>query len=336
MASNGNTDFTDGGASFSTITVTIAAPNTIVLDQDNTIFNNISCFGAEDGSIEVAVTGGTEYEYKLDFYDDWQDLIGNSISITSGGVYDLYIRDKNTTCEASPMLDIVIEESEQITITPTVQDVSTNGGNDGAITISVAGGLPEMDPNENYIFRWEGLEPNNTSFISNTQNITGLIAGRYEITVLDSNGCSSTPLEIEITEPGPLSIDNITIVNQMSCAAANDAVITADITGTSPVTFDWYRNGSLYAQTIDDNTIENLPPGDYQLFLNDGSVPNALESAIVTIDVIEVISVDITATGTCANSTEGSIIISNPQGGTPGYTYSIDGTNFQPQGPLIF
>ncbi|PKA98001.1 putative secreted protein (Por secretion system target) [Flavobacteriaceae bacterium MAR_2009_75] len=328
VASNGNTDFSD----VSSTTIPIDAPNNIVLDLNNTTVNNISCFGAQDGSIEVAVTGGTEYQYKLDFYDDWQDLTGNSILINNGGVYDLYIRDKNTTCEANPMLDIVVEEPEQITITPTVQDVSTNGGNDGAITISVSGGLPEIDTDKNYTFSWEGKGPNNTSFSSSSQNIGGLIEGRYEITVSDDNGCSSIPLEIEITQPGPLSINSITVVNQMSCVAANDAIITADVEGTSPVTFDWYRDGSLFVQTIDVNTIENLPPGEYQLFLNDGSAPNALESAIVTIDDINAITANIVATGTCPNANEGSIVINNIQGGTPGYSYSIDGNNFQPSG----
>ncbi|MFC4095531.1 T9SS type A sorting domain-containing protein [Euzebyella saccharophila] len=328
-------DFDIEGAYSEAADIEVPQPTSIEIMEVSP--TNASCFGADDGSLEISVSGATEYDYSLNGGLNWTALTGTTITNLGSGFYEVIIRKRNTPiCVSPPSSQVEIVEPTEIIINPTVQDVSTNGGNDGAITISVAGGLPEIDANENYIFSWVGLGPNNTSFSSNTQNITGLIAGRYEITVSDSNGCSSTPLEIEITEPGPLSINNITIVSQMNCPAANDAIITADVTGTSPVTFDWYRDGSLYAQTIDDNTIENLPPGDYQLFLNDGSVPNALESAIVTIDAIEVISVDITATGTCANSTEGSIIISNPQGGTPGYAYSIDGTNFQPSGNFSF
>ncbi|WP_209401668.1 T9SS type A sorting domain-containing protein [Pseudozobellia sp. WGM2] len=328
--SNGG-DFETEGAYSEAAEIIVPQSNSIeILEISPT---NASCFEANDGSLEISASGASEYDYSLNGGLSWEPLIDHIISNLDSGFYEVILRNRNSPiCLSSPSAQEEIKEPEEITITPTVQDVSTNGGNDGAITISVSGGLPEIDTDKNYTFSWEGKGPNNTSFSSSSQNIGGLIEGRYEITVSDDNGCSSIPLEIEITQPGPLSINSITVVNQMSCVAANDAIITADVVGTSPVTFDWYRDGSLFVQTIDVNTIENLPPGEYQLFLNDGSVPNALESAIVTIDNINAITANIVATGTCPNTNEGSIVINNIQGGTPGYSYSIDGNNFQPSG----
>lgn len=55
-------------------------------------------------------------------------------------------------------------------------DVSCNGGNDGALTISVNGGVAP------YVYAWSASG-------SGTSGV-GLIAGNYMVTVTDANGCS--------------------------------------------------------------------------------------------------------------------------------------------------
>ncbi|WP_072986893.1 T9SS type A sorting domain-containing protein [Pseudozobellia thermophila] len=342
VASDGFTDFDDASGYVST-SIELEAPIAVVVDQENTTITPISCYGAQDGSIVVSASGATNYEYKLDAYDDWQHLVNFTIPIATGGVYDLYLRDKDTQCEAPPLLDsFLVEEPSEIIVsenTDAHMNVSSNGGNDGSIVINVSGGLPEIDPNEEYTFNWVGTGPNNTSFSSTDQNISGLIAGFYEVTVSDANSCTSATLSIEITEPGPLAINNVEIQNQISCSDSNDGSITADVTGNAPITFEWWRNGSLYEIRVDENTISNLPPGSYQLFLNDGTVPTPLESAIIELVAPSTLTADVASSSTCSGMDRGTISISNVTGGTPGafqdYTYSIDNGNSFQNSPLF-
>ncbi|MDO6808355.1 T9SS type A sorting domain-containing protein [Zobellia galactanivorans] len=342
VASDGFTDFDDASGYVST-SIELEAPVAVVIDQGNTSITPISCFGAQDGSILVAVSGATNYEYKLDAYDDWQDLVNFTIPIATGGVYDLYLRDKDTQCEATPLLDsFLVEEPSEIIVsenTDAHMNVSSNGGNDGSIVINVSGGLPEIDPNEEYTFNWIGTGPNNTSFSSNTQNISGLTAGFYEVTVSDANSCTSATLSIEITEPGPLAINNVEIENQITCSASNDGSIRADVIGNTPITFEWWRNGSLYDVLVDQNTISDLPPGEYQLFLKDPSVPTPLESTIIELVAPSTLMADVASSSTCSGIDRGTISISNVTGGTPGalqdYTYSIDNGNSFQNSPLF-
>ncbi|WP_175609837.1 T9SS type A sorting domain-containing protein [Zobellia uliginosa] len=342
VASDGFTDFNDASGYVST-SIELEAPVAVVIDQENTSITPISCYGAQDGSIVVSASGATNYEYKLDAYDDWQDLVNFTIPIATGGVYDLYLRDKDTQCEAPPLLDsFLVEEPSEIIVsenTDAHMNVSSNGGNDGSIVIHVSGGLPEIDPNEEYTFNWVGTGPNNTSFSSTNQNISGLTAGFYEVTVSDANSCTSSTLSIEITEPGPLAINNVEIQKQISCSASNDGSIRADVIGNTPITFEWWRNGSLYDVLVDENTISDLPPGEYQLFLKDASVPTPLESTIIELVAPSTLMADVASSSTCYDIDRGTISISNVTGGTPGalqdYTYSIDNGNSFQNSPLF-
>ena len=75
-------------------------------------------------------------------------------------------------------------------------------GNDGAITLSVSGGTPD------YGFNWSGPD----GFNSTDQNISGLIAGTYSVTVTDANGCTATTsVTLNYLNPNPVpptSIDH--------------------------------------------------------------------------------------------------------------------------------
>ena len=55
-------------------------------------------------------------------------------------------------------------------------DISCNGGADGSVDITVSGGTPP------YTFLW--------STGSTTEDITGLLAGNYSVTIRDAAGCS--------------------------------------------------------------------------------------------------------------------------------------------------
>ena len=59
-------------------------------------------------------------------------------------------------------------------------------GNDGAINITISGGMPA------YTYSWTGPG----GFSSNSQNINGLVGGLYSVTITDLNGCTITITDI--------------------------------------------------------------------------------------------------------------------------------------------
>ncbi|NDJ00212.1 hypothetical protein GWA97_14135, partial [Flavobacterium sp. LaA7.5] len=65
-------------------------------------------------------------------------------------------------------------------------NVSCNAGSNGAVDLTVTGGTAP------YTYLW------NTT--ATTQDLSGLTAGTYEVTVTDANGCTATA-SVTVTQP---------------------------------------------------------------------------------------------------------------------------------------
>ncbi|HCO82891.1 MAG TPA: hypothetical protein DIT95_05085, partial [Arenibacter sp.] len=323
VASTGFTDFNDPSGYDST-TITLNIPEEVIINSATQ--NNISCFGAQDGSIAIIASGGLSYEYKLDFFDTWKPLNNGLIPITNGGFYDVYLRNQNN-CEADPIMGVLVTEPDELTVTSTSENAITNGGNEGGITLNILGGTPFSAPAEPYAISWnKDGQPFTPPTGSTSSNLIDLEAGEYTAQISDANGCSPLiSLPIIIDEPGPLEINSISIQQEISCIGAADGIVSANVTGTSPITFEWRLNGATFRTLTDENTLSDIGPGDYQLFLNDGSLIDPLESEVITIAS----PLPITATAdispvSCFGGNDGRITI-NASGGTGILNYNISG-----------
>ncbi|HET8810074.1 MAG TPA: PKD-like domain-containing protein [Flavobacteriaceae bacterium] len=158
--------------------------------QIDAIVNNISCFGFNDGSIEVIPSGGnpvseTPPVYNYDFY--WQGP-GNFTSIQAlienlvPGIYTVTVTDA-LGCEATENYTIV--EPPVLEVTYQSTDVFCFGVNDGTIDLTVSGGTPP------YSFLWSNG--------ALSEDIENLSPGNYEVSVSDTNGCT-VELSIEIKD----------------------------------------------------------------------------------------------------------------------------------------
>ncbi len=118
-------------------TLTITDPLAISIDSESS--TDLTCNGANDGTISIVVSGGTSpYEYSV---DGGLNYVSNGGIFTGlgAGNYDIGVRDVNG-CEVFGST-ISISEPAQIVLTAVVTDVSLNGGNDGAIDLNVNGGV---------------------------------------------------------------------------------------------------------------------------------------------------------------------------------------------------
>ena len=156
--------------------------------------NDVSCFGYTNGSVEVSGMGGTNlYEYSADGTDFSSSPV--YIDLTPG-VYTYYIQDSNG-CQAS--VEATINEPAELTVTGTISN--DTGAGDGSLDIDIAGG------NGDNMISWTGPD----SFTSMDEDLTGLVAGEYTVTITDMNGCSA-----EATFGVPVGIEELGFLNSVA------------------------------------------------------------------------------------------------------------------------
>ena len=133
----------------------------------------VICNGQNNGIITVTAGGGiSPYEYSIDGGTSWQS---NNIFNTSAGNYSITIRDANNCITTQA---VTVTEPAILTATSINGPASCNGGNDGVITLSAAGG------NAGYQYSLDGI-----SF--QASNIFNVAPGNYTITIKDNLGCTA-------------------------------------------------------------------------------------------------------------------------------------------------
>jgi gliding motility-associated-like protein len=277
---------TDANGCTLTGSYTIAEPSAIVTTLVGT---NVSCFGAANGAIDLTVSGGTApYTFLWNTFQTVEDL--NDIS---GGTYYVIVTDFNGCTKHD---SIVITEAPQLTLSTTVTNVSCNGAATGAVNLTVTGGQPAYD------FSWSNGET--------TEDITGLTAGVYSVTVKDANNCTATT-SATVIQSNALVLNSS--VDSIACANGNSGAI--DITvqgGVFPYSYLWTTSA-----TTED--IFGLSAGTYTVTVTDAntctltatftlSQPNGMSSSIVATDV------------TCNGTNNGSINLTIT-GGTLPYNF---------------
>ena len=138
--------------------------------QVNAVTSDIDCFGNNNGSIDLTVSdGATPYSFI------WNNgAITEDLSNLAAGTYTVVVTDAAGQSFTSSYT--IIEPSE-ITATYTVTNVTTSGGNDGAIDLIASGGVAP------YLYYWS------TSPTQTTEDISNLIAGTYTVWIVDVNNC---------------------------------------------------------------------------------------------------------------------------------------------------
>lgn len=267
---------------------------------------SISCSGEEDASIKALSSGGTG---DLSFAWDNGET-GSELKNLGAGTYAVTIRDING-CEAKSetMLRSPLPVTPEISVLTNYsgQPVSCADASDARIRGSAKGGTAP------YIFSW------NSGQI--VQELAGLPAGYYALTISDANGClASADTTLINPEPVEALIEEVSNYHGhgITCNGGADGFIRAGGRGgTSQYTYVW--DGSLHTQHI----YEDLKHGTYILTVTDQNGCRDTAKAVISEPESLILSVAATRNISCSGGNNGQIEL-QATGGTGAYRYSID------------
>lgn len=241
------------GSSTQTATATLTALSVTATPVNPTNGNN--------GSITLSVTGGNG----TSTYKWSNNATTKDINNLGAGEYTYTVTDANgctasakvTLADPSIALDIT-------NITPVGPACSTTKDN-GTINITVIGGKTP------YKFAWTG--PN--GYTSSNEDISGLKAGTYKVTITDAANATKTSSDIILAD-GPALVINGTVKNETRLG--NDGSITLTPTGgTPPISYRWNDGSVSSSRTL-------LSAGTYTVTGTDSKGCSATKSFTVAND----------------------------------------------------
>ncbi|GEM_PF-1177827 len=266
---------------------------------------NVRCAGGNDGAINAilqnAPAGSTiRWRGPNNFQSQQED-----ISNLSAGTYTLEILGNGGTI----LLDTTLTLTQPATAVAinSIQTDSTNcSGSTGSATATASGGIAPYS-----------YSLGNT-FVPNNQ-FTNLAAGRYTLTVRDSNNCTVSDSFNIIASDSQILIDTIATSSTTCAASTGSATITVS-GGNAPYTY------SLGNNFVNTNQFNNLAAGRYILTIRDANNCTVSDSFNIITSDSQILIDTIAAVSTTCSGTTGSATVTASGGNAP-YTYSL-GTTF--------
>lgn len=217
--------------------------------------------------------------------------------ISSTTNYYAETRNSSTGCISASRTLVVAEVFSTPSLLSSFTSITCNGDSTGTASV-IAGGSASP-----YSFLWSNG--------ATTNQLNGLSAGTYYITVTDNNNCSTIDTVI-ITEPSAIQI-SLQQNSSILCFGDESASIQSSVTGgVPPYTHNWSNQQS-------GTQISNLASGTYTVTVTDGNACNKTES--IQINQPDSLQLNVSTTSTtCENTNNGEINIS-ASGGTPAYSY---------------
>lgn len=243
--------------------------NTLNIFNTSLDINSVTCNGGNNGSIDLSVTGGTlPYTYlwsNTAITQDIFNLSSNDYYVTVTDSLNCIVVDTATVDEPDP----IIIDAQNV-------NVSCYNGNNGSIDLTVTGGT---NP---YSYLW-------SVGTYTTQDISGLQAGTYIVTVTDFNNCTSSDT-VTITEPTQLTVTITPSFISGTCQSTANAFVNG---GTPNYTYLWSNNQtSAMATGLCANT-------NYSVTVTDANGCKAIDTIFINNNISCSI---ITTSSTCGDS----------------------------------
>ena len=299
---------------------------------------DILCTG-DTGEIRVQVNVPGPYNYT--FFKDGANIGSEGPTskndlkflVSSGGTYKV----KVTTNKCSITEDVTLKDASGLKLTAALtKNISClNASSDGVIKLTGSGGT--LNKGDQYSFAvWteQGTDlytsvsdiPATKFFTDDTFTVANKDQGKYRFVVIDSNNCSSISNPIDIKVEPPLQFTST--IKDISCNGKADGRISVSVKGNRHNYLVEYNidNGSGLSAWNKTGNFSNLNKGSYKVNIraskNNYQCMYLVEAKIKEPDAVSssaILSQDYTC------NTLGQITFSKATGGTPPYTYGING-----------
>lgn len=235
---------TDTNSCFIYDTVIINQPTALALSKSKT---EVSCFGGNNGTATISVTGGTSpYSYS------WNTLPAQTTPIATGltaGVYYVSVADNNGCIKTD---SVIITEPTPLMSSTSHTNTSCYNGNNGTATVIAVGGTPP------YSYSW------NTNPVQTSNTATGLSANQYIVTITDNHGCIRNDTVI-ISQPSPVTTS--LTKSDVNCYSGTNGTATIVASGgVQPYSYYWNTNPVQTSATA-----IGLTAGNYVVTTTDGN-----------------------------------------------------------------
>ncbi len=227
---------------------------------------DVTCMGLEDGTVTINVSGGTSPYTRLGFAGYIPGPVDSNsallIEYVPGFIDSLsplaltFVVTDSNGCSVSVSGDV---SSEGPVLSFSTTNVNCSGDAVGAIDLTVSGESP-------FTYAWSNA--------ASTEDISGLIAGSYEVTVTDSLGCLGVG-DAEVTAAISSNITSTLTVTDVTTTGGMDGAITQSVSGgTGPYLYNWSNSASTM-------NISGLTSGSYSVTITDANGCSVSFSAIV-------------------------------------------------------
>ncbi|WJS95724.1 T9SS type B sorting domain-containing protein [Flavobacterium johnsoniae] len=271
-----------------------------------------TCFGANDGKISIAATGGTgviKYAISpnLALFDD--RFVFDRLT---PGVYEVLVQDENSCVEH---LTLTVNEPavlEGKVVGPIIQEIC-DGDNDGSFTIQVSGGRAPYTVS---------IDNENGTYLpvdaSNQYTFTNLKGGEHTVYIKDATCLISVGVMMDkAVILNPTAEVTYDCVNN---AQANRVVVTIDASNTNPADVDYALDNGTFQPS---NIFTNVAPGPHTIVARHGNgciketVPFTI-NAVAELDLVDVTN----------SSKDINVLEVKASGGVAPYEYSFNGEPF--------
>ena len=293
--SAGNYQVTITDAYGCTMTETTSLSQPAALSVNVSSNSPVSCFGGNNGSASVTVSGGTSpYDYA------WTPALGSLPTVVAleSGTYMVTVTDANF-CTRTSTINIT-QPAQLLSSISSSTPVLCHGDASGSAQVSVTGGATPYS----YLWSFSGSSTSNSGFLPE---------GSYTVQVVDANGCT-TSSNATISEPPALTSTILSPVN-VTCAGGHDGMATVLASGgVTPYTYSWSPSGGSSAAA------SSLVANTYTVTVTDAN--SCMQEAIVSINEPSLLNASVLSTvmNACYGDAAGSAEI-EATGGTAPYSY---------------
>ncbi|MCF8465365.1 MAG: PKD domain-containing protein, partial [Flavobacteriales bacterium] len=302
----------DANGCLDQLTETVFEPSLLTIETNST---PVTCFGDQDGTIQILAGGGTTaYEYSINGGNSFGAT--GSFSNLTGANYLAVVRDANG-CTASEGV-IISAPSSAFSLSASVANVLCLGDSSGVVTLIGTGGTPTYT-----------YSSDNTVF--GASNVfEGFYQGGFTLYAQDLNGCSD---DVQFFVDQPATAVNIINMIEANPACPNEAsgAVTVQAAGGTPG-YTYSSNGGLTFQSS--AILAGIGGGNHLIVAKDANGCLDVDTATLVSPAIFDFAIDTIVNIDCEGDFDGEIHLT-AIGGTPSYSYRLNQGNLQTNGDWL-